>query len=89
LNTKIQIFNDDFLTHDWTQASVLFANSTCFSPELMVQLTKKAEELRKGTIFITFTKRLPELSKDWIVKPGFRRLMSWGIATIYVHRKIN
>jgi len=55
----------------------------------MVQLTKKAEELRKGTIFITFTKRLPELSKDWIVKPGFRRLMSWGIATIYVHRKIN
>lgn len=68
--------------------SFIFANSTCFSPELMQSLSKKAEELPQGTIFVTFTKRLPHLSENWEVKEGFRRLMSWGIATIYVHRKI-
>ena len=83
------LYNDDFLKHDWSEASILFANSTCFSSELMLKLSQKAETLKKGTIFITFTKRLPELSENWVIMPGFRRVMSWGIATIYVHRKIN
>jgi hypothetical protein len=55
----------------------------------MKMLAKKAEEMKKGSFFVTFTKRLPGLSENWEVKDGFRRLMSWGIATIYIHRKIN
>ena len=88
-STKILLYNDNFLLHDWTEASILFANSTCFSQDLMVKLSEKAQGLKKGAIFITFTKKLPELGDNWIIKPGFRRIMSWGIATIFVHRKIN
>jgi len=85
---QISLFNDDFLKHDWSECSFVFANSTCFSNELMLELSKKAEELVEGTFFVTFTKRLPCLSENWLTKPGFRRMMSWGYATIYVHRKI-
>ena len=89
ISTKINLYNNDFLLLDWSNASVLFANSTCFSTELMIKLSKKAEkELKIGTFFITFTKKLPELSEKWSIQPGFRRVMSWGIATIYIHHKI-
>ena len=87
--SEFEVINGNFLEHDWSHASFIFANSTCFSTELMSSLSQKAEELKKGTIFVTFTKKLPNLSENWEIRDGFRRVMSWGIATIYVHRKIN
>jgi hypothetical protein len=84
-----EVYNGNFLQFDWTDASFIFANSTCFSVDLMNSLTEKAEKLNKGTIFVTFTKKLPNLSENWEIRDGFRRVMSWGIATIYVHRKIH
>jgi hypothetical protein len=85
---EIEFINGDFLLADWSDASLLFANSTCFSPELMEALSKKAEETKVGTFFVTFTKKLPMLSDNWIVYDSFRRLMSWGIATVYIHKKV-
>ena len=85
---SLELTCGDFLEFEWKDASFVFANSTCFSPELMQNLSKKSEELKVGTFFVTFTKRLPNLSENWEVKEGFRRLMSWGIATVYVHKKI-
>jgi hypothetical protein len=84
----LEVINGDFLKYDWSGANLIFANSTCFSPELMKSLSTKADELKKGAFFVTFTKKLPELSDKWEICDGFRRLMSWGIATVYVHRKI-
>jgi hypothetical protein len=85
---EIEFINGDFLKQNWKDASVILANSTCFSGELMLNLSKKAEEeLAPGAIIITFTKRLPNLSENWEIRDGFRRLMSWGIATVYVHIK--
>lgn len=83
------VINGDFLSYDWSDASFVFANSTCFTAELMQALAKKAEDLKPGTFFVTFTKKLPGLSSNWDLRAGFRRLMSWGIATIYIHRKIS
>lgn len=83
-----EIVNDDFLSFDWSDAAFVFANSTCFTHELMEELAKKAEELKPGTFFVTFTKKLPGLSENWELRAGFRRLMSWGIATIYIHKKL-
>ncbi len=85
---QVELINGDFLKTSWSDASLILANSTCFSNELMSALAKKAdEELQPGAFFVTFTKKLPGLSEKWQVKDGFRRLMSWGIATIYVHQK--
>ena len=77
------------MKQNWGDASVILANSTCFSSDLMIQLAKKADsDLSPGAIFITFTKRLPNLNVNrWEIRDGFRRLMSWGIATVYVHRR--
>jgi hypothetical protein len=84
----IELYNGDFLKQSWKDASFMLANSTCFSNELMNSLSKKAEEeLPSGCFFVTFTKKLPNLSENWEIREGFRRLMSWGIATIYIHRR--
>lgn len=87
--SKIELVCGDFLNSNWKEASFVFANSTCFSPELMQSLSKKADELPVGAVFVTFTKRLPMLPENWEVNSGFRRLMSWGIATVYVHKKMS
>ena len=86
---ELEIKNGDFLIEDWSDASFVFANSTCFTPELMQALAIKAEELKPGSFFVTFTKKLPGLSDNWELRAGFRRLMSWGIATVYIHYKTN
>ena len=86
---QVELINGDFLKTSWSDASLILANSTCFSNELMSALAKKADdELQPGAFFVTFTKKLPGLSQKWQVKDGFRRLMSWGIATIYIHHKM-
>lgn len=85
---EMQIIHGDFLKEEWVKPSVILANSTCFSTELMTQLSKKAKaECPSGTIIVSFTKRIPDLGLDWELRDGFRRLMTWGIATIYIHRR--
>ncbi len=84
----VSFINADFLQENWSDASFVFANSTCFSPELMQLLSDKAQCLKPGAVFVTFTKRLPNLGEEWEINDGFKRLMSWGIATIYIHHKI-
>ena len=84
----INFVRGDFLKQSWENATIIFANSTCFSAELINSIAEKAnKECKKGTIIITFTKKLNKLNIDWETKEGFRRLMTWGIATIYVHKR--
>lgn len=85
---KIQFIQGDFLKQNWEETSLMFANSTCFSAELMTKIGDKANrECKSGTIIITFTKKLNSLNSDWKIELGFRRLMTWGIATVYVYRR--
>ena len=85
---QIEFLQGDFLKHSWEDTSFIFVNSTCFSINLMNNIANKAnKECKSGTIIVTFTKRLTALSVDWELKDGFRRIMSWGIATIYLHRR--
>ena len=54
----------------------------------MNKICKKAnKECQSGNIIISITKRVGSLNKDWELKDGFRRIMSWGIASIYIHRR--
>ena len=85
----IEFLCGNFMNFDLTKASFIFINSTCFSSELLLSISKKInKEVQNGCIVITLTKKLPFLNKnDWDIKKGFKRLMSWGLATIFVHRK--
>jgi hypothetical protein len=85
---EIEFFNGDFLKFNWKDASILLMNSTCFTQDLVDKITIKAErECKSGAIIISFTKKLWDLGKNWECKPGFKRVMSWGIATVYIHRR--
>ena len=85
---EIEFLQGNFLEHSWKDTSMIFANSTCFSLNMMNNIAAKAnKECKSGTIIITFTKRLTTLNSDWELRDGFRRLMTWGIATIYIHRR--
>ncbi len=85
---SINFIHGDFLKQKWEETSLIFANSTCFSPELMTSIAQKANnECKSGTVIITFTKRLSSLNSNWVSEQGFRRLMTWGIATVYVYRR--
>ena len=85
---QIEFLHGNFLEQSWDDTSIMFANSTCFSENLMKSIATKAnKECKSGTIIITFTKRLTTLSSDWELRDGFQRLMTWDIATVYIHRR--
>ena len=50
------VFEGSFTDFDWSNGDVVFANSTCFSDELMAELSQQAEKLKPGAIVVTFTK---------------------------------
>lgn len=46
-----------------------------------------AAPLKIGSIAITLTKNLP--GSEWLVLESFRKKMSWGEATVYIHRRVD
>ena len=83
--TKIKFTRGDATLIDWSDATCVFANSTCFDDALMKSLAKKADECKVGTFCITFTRKLP--SEKWEVLEHESHPMSWGHATVFIHRK--
>lgn len=85
-SAEITLRCDDFRSFDWSDADLVWANSTCFGQELMEKLSQEAEKLKEGAVFITLTQRLN--SPQWTqVGNGELMPMSWGGATIYVWKK--
>lgn len=72
--------------YDWSDGSLVFANSTCFDEDLLRSITGTAERLRPGARIITFTVALSSLWLKVVYKKKFS--MSWGPATVYVHQKL-
>lgn len=60
--------SDGKVVDDWTDADVVFANSTCFPSPLMRQIETMCRGLKAGSRVITFTTGLgSEYFKVWIV----------------------
>mmetsp|Transcript_6864 Transcript_6864/g.9220 ORF Transcript_6864/g.9220 Transcript_6864/m.9220 type:complete len:397 (+) Transcript_6864:49-1239(+) len=76
-----------FLDYDWSDGDVVFANSTCFDDELMEAMSKAAEAMAPGSIFISFTKGLCSPKFEVLDKKRYK--MSWGPATVFIHRRLN
>jgi len=83
----IGFIEGDFRKHDWSDADVVWANSTCFDKPLMKYLSRQSERMKKGSYFISLTKELS--SNHWMLVAE-RQLykMSWGEATICCHKKV-
>ncbi len=87
-HTKIELVHGSFLSdvHDWSDSAVAFANSTCFPEDLMMKIAVKSQLMQPGSRFITFTTSLN--SPYWRVICKERMHMSWGMATVYVHERL-
>ena len=82
------VYMGSFLDFDWTDGDVVFANSTCFDDDLMAQLSKMAEGLQPGAVLVTFTKGLTYMQQFELLEKK-REKMSWGPATVFIHRRLN
>ena len=82
------VYRGSFVEYDWSDGDVVFANSTCFDDDLMHALSEQAEQLKPGAIIVTFTKGLsPSSSFEMLERK--KEKMSWGPATVYIHRRLN
>ena len=83
---EIEFYNGDFLRQKWTEAAMIFANSTCFSDDLMDKIGIKAmNECKEECIMITVSKKIQNLNSDWESYEEFKRMMSWGLGTIFIY----
>mmetsp|Transcript_22136 Transcript_22136/g.41520 ORF Transcript_22136/g.41520 Transcript_22136/m.41520 type:complete len:322 (-) Transcript_22136:29-994(-) len=86
-NTEIELIRGDAFKVDWHDADIAFVNSTCFDAEMMDRLADKADRMKPGSFFISFTRRIP--SDEWQVLEYERHLMSWGEATVFIQQRKN
>jgi hypothetical protein len=82
----VAFVNDDFVNYDFSNASVIFTHSTCFTEGLWEKLTKKFDHLASGTIIITVTRTVnsPYLAHIKSKEYG----MAWGRATVHVYQHV-
>jgi SAM-dependent methyltransferase len=84
--TDIVLTQGSITELDWSHGDFVFANSTCFGKELMGEISVIAEKLKPGSIFVTFTNQLSSDCFELLEKTKYS--MSWGPATVYVHRRL-
>jgi len=83
---RITAIQGDILEVDWSNASLIYASSICFSDELMEGILAKAASLRLGAKFLTL-KPLPS-SKLFTLRHSVRVRMTWGHAAVYIFEKV-
>ena len=74
----IEIHNSDFknvpkyyIKYDWSDATIAFVSSTCYSPEVMKEVVILSQKMKKGTIFVTLTQKLDITENYWKVVEQF------------------
>jgi len=87
VNKTCEFYLDNLLDFDWSDGDVVFANSTCFDDSLMEAIGKKASSLKPGSFLVTFTKGIKSEHFEQIEKKRYK--MSWGPATVFIHRRKN
>ncbi len=75
------------IQYDWSDGTVIFVSSTCYTREVMWQIERLCDKLAVGTILITLSRGL--LSSDtWRIVETFTGKTSWGACTVNIHLRI-
>jgi SAM-dependent methyltransferase len=83
---KIEVFNDSFLNHDFSDADVIYANHPTKDAAIQTALEEKFQNLKEGAIVIYVIHSL-ENRKNFRFLGTRRVKFSWGEATCYYYRK--
>ena len=77
----VKYVKQDFIKdyQEWAEGDLIFANATCFEPEMLEAVSNIADEnFKPGQVFLITTNEL-ELSGEKFHKEGpFNKQMSWG-----------
>ena len=84
---SVEFIRGSFLHEDWSDGDFVFANSTCFEDELLETVGQRAVNLKPGSVIVTFTRGF-EFCEHLELVSRFKMNMSWGEATIFIHRRI-
>lgn len=82
---QVELIKGSIFEVDWTDASFIFANSTCFDYDLITKISKTP--CRKGTFAMSLTR--PLLTAHWQILESVKKHMSWGDATLYIQVKVD
>lgn len=82
---EIKFIEADILQTDFSEADVIFMNSTCFSDELMNGVDRRIDSIKPGAYVISLTKSLSNPALK-LLKSELNDF-SWGKATAYYHQR--
>lgn len=77
-NVPLDFVCASFFDYDWTAASFIFVNATCFNKAMRERL---ASRIRSPALVFSVTYTMPGLQ----VAARLERQMSWGCATLFLH----
>lgn len=82
----LYFINADFLTVDFTDATLIFINATAFFGDTWDAIHQALKQVKAGTTIITTSKKLNSngfmiIRKTWVA-------MSWGPVSAYIHQRI-
>ena len=80
---SIAFIQGDFLTHNFSEATLIFINATAFIGEIWDRLSDKLAQDARGAIIITVSKKIT--SPVFKIKNSMHIMMSWGVATAYIY----
>ncbi len=81
----IRFICGDMLAHDFSDGDIVFMHCTCFSPDLMQQITRLCEGLKAGSRVITVSKGLESPHFQLVLTQPCQ--MAWGSATLYYYQR--
>lgn len=82
---RIQLINNDFLQHDFTDGDIIFINATCLSYSSWEKIQEKLLSLKSGSRIIVTTKKIQHELFE-LIHHGMT-LMSWGMNSINIYKK--
>jgi SAM-dependent methyltransferase len=85
--SSVQFINDNFLNCDISDGDLIFINATCLNYPTWEALIEKLKKLKVGSHIITTTKKIQDA--DFEVVYQAKELMSWGMNSVNIYKKIN
>ncbi|GAB9462799.1 hypothetical protein Gpo141_00000282 [Globisporangium polare] len=83
--TDIEFLHASILTTSWENGDLVFCHGTCFSDKEWADISLAAEKLKQGAFFLSTSHVLKSALFEVVKSLNFK--MSWGSATLYVHRR--
>jgi SAM-dependent methyltransferase len=83
----VEFIKGDLFDIDFSLATILFINSTCFSDEQLAKISEQTLKLEKGSRLIVLTKTIPD-KVNYHLEFENQFPFSWGYATVRIYSRI-